>query len=325
MRSTSTHAGNASSRPVRRPSRRARSPGDRKRPARCVPKGGDSLLGRYDLFHLHPFTLGNYWRKEAGRAVTSEFGQCIEAPASCRVPPRGSISSRGSRDFLSPLRGAGTAHAALARSRANLCCAKICGICRASAISAGRQLVALLPERIGSPLSSMPCGGFAGGFDTVKDGWRPWSGSTSLRVASFSGRLAALAARSEGLFIRPHEIDDPGARFENMVALHLLKLVDFWNDVGHGDFALWYVRDKEKREVDFLVTDRRKPFLLVEAKLSDSQPSPPALLRRAPIARWAIQVVRRGDPRLGPVRVLPAERFLNVDVSPRLGQRRGGG
>jgi hypothetical protein len=21
-------------------------------------KGGDSLLGRYDLFHLHPFTLG---------------------------------------------------------------------------------------------------------------------------------------------------------------------------------------------------------------------------------------------------------------------------
>jgi hypothetical protein len=101
-------------------------------------------------------------------------------------------------------------------------------------------------------------------------------------------------------------------RFENLVALHLLKLVDAWNDYGYGDYALLYVRDREKREVDFLVTDRRRPVLLVEAKLSDSEPSP-ALRYFAERLRpkWAIQVVRRGHTRIwGAIRVLPAERFL---------------
>ena len=100
-------------------------------------------------------------------------------------------------------------------------------------------------------------------------------------------------------------------RFENLVALHLLKLVDAWNDYGYGDYALLYVRDREKREVDFLVTDRRRPVLLVEAKLSDSEPSP-ALRYFAERLRpkWAIQVVRRDHTRiLGCIRVLPTEAF----------------
>jgi hypothetical protein len=59
------------------------------------------------------------------------------------------------------------------------------------------------------------------------------------------------------------------------VALHLLKTVDAWNDWGHGDFALHYVRDKERREVDFLVTESRRPFLMVECKLSDTSLAAP--------------------------------------------------
>ena len=53
-------------------------------------------------------------------------------------------------------------------------------------------------------------------------------------------------------------------------------------------------------------------MLLVEAKLSDSEPSP-ALRYFAERLRpkWAIQVVRRGHARIwGAIRVLPAERFL---------------
>lgn len=63
-------------------------------------------------------------------------------------------------------------------------------------------------------------------------------------------------------------VDDPGARAENFVASHLLKAVHFWNDIGLGDYDLHYLRDKEKREVDFLVSKNKKPWFLVEVKNS---------------------------------------------------------
>lgn len=65
------------------------------------------------------------------------------------------------------------------------------------------------------------------------------------------------------------DIRDPGAKLENMVASHLHKAVHFWTDVGFGDFGLYYLRDKEKNEVDFLVTRDEIPWFLVETKSSD--------------------------------------------------------
>ncbi len=66
-------------------------------------------------------------------------------------------------------------------------------------------------------------------------------------------------------------IEDIGARLENFVASHLYKAVQFWTDSGLGDYGLYYLRDKDKREVDFLVTKDRKPWFLVEAKTSGNQ------------------------------------------------------
>jgi predicted AAA+ superfamily ATPase len=63
-------------------------------------------------------------------------------------------------------------------------------------------------------------------------------------------------------------IEDPGARVENLIASHLYKAVQFWTDQGLGEYGLYYLRDKDKREVDFLVTKNRKPWFLVEAKSS---------------------------------------------------------
>jgi hypothetical protein len=65
------------------------------------------------------------------------------------------------------------------------------------------------------------------------------------------------------------EAEDPGSRYENMVAVHLLKACDYWTDTGHGNFQLYYLRNKEKQEIDFLVVKNRKPWLAVEAKYSD--------------------------------------------------------
>ena len=63
-------------------------------------------------------------------------------------------------------------------------------------------------------------------------------------------------------------IEDDGTKFENFIASHLLKAVDLWNDLGKGKYGLYFIRNKDKKEVDFLVSKNNKPWFLVEAKLS---------------------------------------------------------
>jgi predicted AAA+ superfamily ATPase len=72
-------------------------------------------------------------------------------------------------------------------------------------------------------------------------------------------------------------IRDQGRLYENFIASHLLKAVHYWTDVGFGQYDLYYLRDKEKREVDFLVTKDRKPWFLVEVKSSANAPLSDAL------------------------------------------------
>jgi hypothetical protein len=54
----------------------------------------------------------------------------------------------------------------------------------------------------------------------------------------------------------------------------LLKACDYWSDTGEGTFDLRYLRDKEKREIDFVVVRDNKPWLAVEVKLTDTTPAP---------------------------------------------------
>jgi len=69
-------------------------------------------------------------------------------------------------------------------------------------------------------------------------------------------------------------IGDAGRRAETFVACHLLKAVEGWNDMGLGAFGLGYLRDKEKREVDFLVVRDGAPWFLAEVKHGDGPLSP---------------------------------------------------
>lgn len=71
------------------------------------------------------------------------------------------------------------------------------------------------------------------------------------------------------IFLRDwSEIQDDGARAENFVAAHLLKMIDYWNDTGLGETSLHFIRDKEKNEVDFLLVKNHKPWILIEVKKS---------------------------------------------------------
>jgi hypothetical protein len=59
------------------------------------------------------------------------------------------------------------------------------------------------------------------------------------------------------------------ARFENVVALSLLKKLHFGQDQRGEKSQLYYLRDKEKREVDFLTLIDGKVIDLVEVKTTD--------------------------------------------------------
>lgn len=113
-------------------------------------------------------------------------------------------------------------------------------------------------------------------------------------------------------------IDDPGKRAETFVACHLLKAVECWTDLGFGDFELFYVRDRNKREVDFLVSRDRTAWFLVEVKKSDDRLSDAlARFQAATGAKHAFQVVldREYDGRNcfrgSEPAVVPARTFLS--------------
>jgi hypothetical protein len=93
------------------------------------------------------------------------------------------------------------------------------------------------------------------------------------RLRPYATRLPRALRRDPKVYLWDwSEIADPGVRLENMVASHLLKWCHFSQDWGHQPLDLHFVRDKEKREVDFLVTREKKPWLLVEVKLSRTAP-----------------------------------------------------
>ena len=62
---------------------------------------------------------------------------------------------------------------------------------------------------------------------------------------------------------------DEGARFENVIANALLKKLHMGQDLNGEKSQLYYLRDKEKREVDFLTVIDNEIIDMVEVKISD--------------------------------------------------------
>lgn len=73
------------------------------------------------------------------------------------------------------------------------------------------------------------------------------------------------------------EIDDLGARYENFFAVHLQKAVQYWQDRGLGEYSLYFLRNKEGKEVDFLIVKNKQPWILIEVKASKNQSLSPNL------------------------------------------------
>lgn len=109
-------------------------------------------------------------------------------------------------------------------------------------------------------------------------------------------------------------VHDEGRRFENMVASHLLKFCHFIEDTEGYKIELLYLRDVNKREVDFLVTVDKKPWFAVECKVSDEKISPHLKYfgTRLKIPHL-FQVVKESnrDFKMDEIRVIPAKKFLS--------------
>ena len=65
--------------------------------------------------------------------------------------------------------------------------------------------------------------------------------------------------------------NDEGPRFENFMATHLLKQIHYLEDSTGYQLELRYIRDKESREVDFIILKDNKIFALIEVKLADDK------------------------------------------------------
>jgi hypothetical protein len=87
-------------------------------------------------------------------------------------------------------------------------------------------------------------------------------------------------------------VEDPAARFENMVALELCRAVSNWNELGYGRFSLNFVRTKDQQEVDFIISDDGKPVLLVDARADDHQPSAALIKFQNALKVPAVHLVR---------------------------------
>jgi len=109
-------------------------------------------------------------------------------------------------------------------------------------------------------------------------------------------------------------VSDPSKRFENLVASHLLKWVNWEEDVLGEELELRYFRDIDGREVDFVITRNRIPILCVECKWDDRDidPSLTYLKNKFPnIEAYQISAVGKKDyESTNGIRVLPALAFL---------------
>lgn len=106
-----------------------------------------------------------------------------------------------------------------------------------------------------------------------------------------------------------------GARFENLVACHLLKMKHAIEDQEGYKIGLHYLRDVSGREVDFLVTNDDKPWFAVECKMSDRnvQPALRYFGERMQIPfLYQLSLTGTDDVLDGRIRVMPAARFLGA-------------
>ena len=252
-------------------------------------KGGDSLMGRYFPYRMHPLSIGELihpsvindeiWRENAELPEDSwhrlvEFGGFPEP------------YSKGDGFFLRRWR----------RLRfEQLMRDDIRKDTNIRELDQLESMARILSERSGQQLVYATLGNEVQVNEVTARNWVSVLNSFffGFLVKPWSTHVENSIRKTPKWYLRDWSgIVDEGARNETLVACHLLKSVEYWTDMGFGDYDLFYIRDKQKNEVDFLVSKDGRPWFLVEVKTGDAKLSPALKkFKTATGAKHAFQVV----------------------------------
>jgi len=229
-------------------------------------RGGDSLLGRYHQYRLHPLSVRevaspSYLKRDETPAETMAALLELAKPA----PPAagkalGTLLRWGG--FPEPFLKRNERHHRLwlRERRALIVREDLRDLTHIRLLSHVEELMELLIVRSGGVMSY---NSLREDLQVATESVRQWvDGLQRLYflyvVRPFAGSIARSLRKEPKLYLWDwSEVADEGARFENLVASHLLKWCHFTQDWGLPPLDLHYVRDKEGREVDFLLTLER--------------------------------------------------------------------
>lgn len=275
-------------------------------------RGSDSLMGRYFLFRMHPWSVAECARTDIPASEIRPPISIDDADWQALVDHGGFPEPFLTRDPRFSRRWRALRQEQLTKGDLH-------AVARLQDLGQMETLAVVLAEQSARQLVYSNLSREVGvSVDTIRR-WvdllvrlhygflvRPW----------FANVTKALRKEPKWFLREWSGIDEPGARAETFVACHLLKAVEGWTDLGFGRFELRYVRDKLKREVDFVVVRDRRPWFLVEVKVAETKLAE-ALghFQRQTRARHAFQVVidqpfvqadcfERMDPTVVPARTL---------------------
>jgi len=280
-------------------------------------RGGDSLMGRYFPYRMHPFTIAEAVHPDLpdSQAVLRKPRAISEADFTALWKHGGFPEPFVKRDVRFTRRWSSLRRQQLLRE-------DIRDLTRIHELGQIEVLVDILLEHSGDRLVYS---NLAGEVQVTVDTLRRWIATLcgfhlGFLLRPWFKNVSRSLRKEPKWFLRDWSgVADEGKRAETFVACHLLKAVEGWTDLGLGEFHLGYLRDKAKREVDFVIARDRKPWMLVEAKKSDARLSPSlAHFQEQTGVRHAFQVVLDADyvaadcfAKAGKPLVVPARTFLS--------------
>lgn len=224
-------------------------------------KGGDSLVGRYHYWRLHPFTLD-----EMPENISPEDG--LQRLLTVGGFPEPFLEN----DENNARRWRKERFDRLLRE-------DIRDLESIRQLSDLQILVRLLRERVGS---SVVISHLAADLHVAPQTVKHWLEVlehmyVGFLVTPYTKRLSRAIQKPPKFYFFDNAdvIGDDGARFENLIATHLLKRIHFLEDKTGHRYKLHYVRDKEGREVDFVIVKDGAIEELIEAKWSNDALSRP--------------------------------------------------
>lgn len=258
-------------------------------------KKGDALAGRYLHFHLYPFTIGEIFASSMGMENINILTDIPEQNAIAQEAWETMFHVSG---FPEPfLKGVKLKYRRWAKSyHSRVIRDDIRDEFAVRQVDTMEALYFLLSECVGNPFSS------SNHARTLKVSHKTVSSWITVferfflvfKIRPYSKRISRSLVKEPKLYFYDYcRVRDEALRFENMVAVELNRAVTLWNDFGLGEYELWYLRNKEKEEVDFLITENANPLFMIEAKLLDTTISPHLVKFQNILRIPAIQLVNK--------------------------------